>query len=78
MSGVNAAGLRAHFEGIELVAPVTMTDLDELRSHARTVYDGASIEVVLRGTPDRKCDGDHRVEIVVDGARIELLVTSAA
>ncbi len=75
---VSVAGLRAIFQDLTLGAPVSMGDLDDLRSMALAVYDDHSIEVVLHGTPDRKCDGAHRVEITVGDTTIALPVTTAA
>lgn len=50
----------------ELHAPVTMADLAEIREDIKKrAAIGLGVEVVLRGTPDRKHDGDHRVEVTV-------------
>lgn len=68
--------LAAVLDGIELHAPVTMTDLREISrmlvAHRNGIETG--IDVCVRGTPDRKHDGDHRVVIAVDRVEFALPV----
>jgi hypothetical protein len=72
---MNAAGLRALVEDFDLVAPITIGDLGFIRDTVvAAVGADCSVDVTLRGTEDRKHDGDHRVVIVVDDARAELPV----
>ena len=52
-------------EGIELQDP-TIADCAELHAMIRErAAAHVPVDVTLRGTPDRKHDGEHRVEVVV-------------